>query len=396
VHSSFDDLAELGGHGRALREILSSSDALLRVAFGLDASKRVLALGKWVAARPRQQHPVASAVRKMLVPVFESGAIHRSIPRRWDELVEHAPSYGLLDETLVDPECTAHLANLARRVVREAIDAAVEAMDAVNRRLVLAPCSVTRDDTAAIRGLDASVPLRKTLQRTAALLDEVLPNVGDVIDRANRERSKGYEQVRAGLREQVDESAAQLVPAAKQTRDAALWFWHSYAGEPGLAYAYDARGITEKVEAALDRRAPIEGWRGFTLVEISGGVLPDQLGFTNALVVSWRLAEAVAAVDPDGVQFLPVTLEGHRGAKYGVLHVLRAVEGEIRIERGRVTSWRSTQRQFPPIFHFARWPRPIVRDDLRRALEAAVPFPGNFSPFTLDDHGAGRGDALGG
>ncbi len=382
VEKTWEDLAALSRHARAVGKILTSSDALLAVALGLDDSRGVLALGRWVVEAPSRQHPIAKAIWRMLAPVIASRAEHVGIRERWLEYVENAPSYGLLDETLVDPQCTAHLANLSRRVAREAIASTVAAMEAADRGLVLAPCSIAPAALQDLRDAPVPAPVRKQLVRTATLLESVLPRLRRVIAAAERDRRRIVQRVRDNLLACIDDFAAKLVPTAKCRIEADVWLWNGYVGEPGLAYAYGARGFEHDVHAALRRRCPITEWRKPTLTEVSGGVLTDQLGFSGAHVVSRCLAKVVAAVDPAGSELLPVAIAGHRGADYGVLHVLREVPGQLaRTRRGAVGI--TKRRRLPAIFHLGGWPVPVVRDDLRRALEDAAPFPGVFNPLAL-------------
>jgi hypothetical protein len=173
-----------------------------------------------------------------------------------------------------------------------------------------------------------------------------------------------------------------------------LWIWASYVRRQGYAIGISESGVPEKTRDEIALGQPItEMPQRFMIRDITSGRLPDVLGAPNFRpLVSDRVREVLEQRSRANIQFVPVRLEGYRGVRYWLAHVLDELALVDR-KRSKVT-WDPDDPQYmmfsgsmvlrdpppgaPLYFRLHEIPTRIVADELKQALQKVTRSAGNF------------------
>jgi hypothetical protein len=176
-------------------------------------------------------------------------------------------------------------------------------------------------------------------------------------------------------------------------QDSGYWSWSDYSTQRGLAFVLKIKELTihSYVKLARGERIRLRS-SPWTVTDLRPGKMTDVLSSYTGLIVSDTIKAIVEAEDSGSLQFIPIAVPGHRNRRYWMLHVLGHVDAidrgrsDIREEDGltvvRKIVLKSLPNDTPAIFRFEGLaPFVLVRDDLRRRLEAASTTPGVFIPI---------------
>jgi hypothetical protein len=173
-----------------------------------------------------------------------------------------------------------------------------------------------------------------------------------------------------------------------------LWVWTDYGVGPEYSFARKQLGITGEQIRLARRGDPLgEPLPKPRLDLLTEGKLTDLLAANVPFVVSDPLLAALQ-VSGARLQVIPVRVIGVK-RKYHLANILEKVPC-LDETRSKVTRWKELDNiirsirklvlmpipaDAPPIFHIAEFPLMVlVRDDLRRSIQAACEAPGVFTP----------------
>jgi hypothetical protein len=173
------------------------------------------------------------------------------------------------------------------------------------------------------------------------------------------------------------------------------FIWSGYFPGSGHAFAVSQEGMTagQTLHVLMGMKLS-DPPRRVRITELSCGELPDLIESAwSSRIISAKLKQILDEMYPDCAQYIPVTVARHPRKKYWVLNPLTSLSCLDKdhsvfatfprpphtIRKVRKLVLKPIPDDVPALIHMAELSVLLVRDDLRRAFEAASPSSGKFT-----------------